>query len=326
MSSQRSEPAELGRLRCGMISFSNGSLQKLKSAEISADEVIGAIEHEAGFLPQIELAYEASIKTVWVTLRPQPKPVFTYDLVKSVTLAQKAIWRLWGAAEQYQASPVRFLAFRGEGPIYTLGGDLDLYLDCLAKADRATLVEYARVVIEAVCWNASSLRGSVITLATIQGKALGGGIDAPRSCNVMIGEQQATFCYPEVKFNHFPITAVSVLSRRLGPQVAHKVLNSGNEYNAEEFEALGGLDAIAPTGEGEEWLRRYATETLPMHAARLSLFTAFHRRAGDFDAELRPLGEMWAERMIRLTPMEISKLQRIVQAQERMLQRVFAHN
>lgn len=150
-----------------MISFSNGSLQKLKSAEISADEVIGAIEHEAGFLPQIELAYEASIKTVWLTICPAPKPVFTYDLLKSVTTVQRAIWSLWGALEKYQNSPVRFLAFRGKGPIFTLGGDLDFYLDCLAKGDREPLVEYARVSIEGACWNASSLRGSVITLATI---------------------------------------------------------------------------------------------------------------------------------------------------------------
>jgi DSF synthase len=307
-----------------MVASSMDTLPSSKLGELDAAEVLGAIEREAGVLPQIELFYEPPIKTVWLTICPQPKPVFTYDLLRSVTAVQKAIWTLWGASESYRASPVRFLAFRAKGPIFTLGGDLDFYLDCLAKGDRAALAEYARVSIEGACWNASSLRGSVITLATIQGKALGGGIDAPRSCNVMIAEQQASFCYPEVKFNHFPITAVSILSRRLGPQSAHKILNSGDEYTAEQFEALGGLEAIAPTGEGENWLRRYATETLPMHAARLSLFLAFHRRAGDLDEELRPLGQMWAERMMRLTPMEISKLQRVVQTQERLLQRVFA--
>jgi DSF synthase len=307
-----------------MASILRDTLPDSKTGEIRAAEVIGAIRHEAGVLPQIDLSYEAAIKTVWLTIRPAPKPVFTYDLLKSVTGVQRAIWTLWGAPEKYQKSPVRFLAFRGEGPIFTLGGDLDFYLDCLAKGDRAGLAEYARVSVEGACWNASSLRGSVITIATVQGKALGGGIDAPRSCNLMIGEERASFCYPEVKFNHFPVTAVGVLCRHMGFRNAQNVLSSGDEYSSEQFCALGGLDAVAKTGEGEDWLRRYAVETLPMHAARLSLFVAFHRRAGDLAAELKPLGEMWVDRMMRLTPLEISKLQRIVQTQERMLQRIFS--
>jgi DSF synthase len=307
-----------------MASISIDTQAVSNSGDISAAEVIGAIRHEAGALPQIDLDYEAAIKTVWLTISPAPKPVFTYDLLNSVTGVQKAIWKLWGGSEKYRRSPVRFLAFRGKGPIFTLGGDLDFYLDCIAKGDRAALAEYARVSMEGACWNASSLRGSVITMATVQGKALGGGIDAPRSCNLMIGEEQATFCYPEVKFNHFPVTAVAVLWRHLGFRNAQSVLASGDEYSSEQFLALGGVDAVTKAGGGEEWLRRYAVETLPMHAARLSLFVAFHRQAGDLAAELEPLGEMWVEHMIRLTPMEISKLQRIVQTQERLLQRIFS--
>ncbi|HYA81042.1 MAG TPA: hypothetical protein VED87_08955, partial [Methylocystis sp.] len=80
------------------------------------------------------------------------------------------------------------------------------------------------------------------------------------------------------------------------------------------------LDAVTPAGEGEDWLRRYARETLQIHSARLALFCAFHRRAGDLEAELRPLAKIWAENLIRLSPLQISKLQRIVLVQERMLQ------
>jgi DSF synthase len=307
-----------------MVAFSNDSPSILKSGDISADEVIGAIEHEAGFLPQIELAYEAPIKAVWVTLRPEPKPVFTYDLLRSLNAVHHAVWTLWGSQESYANSPVRFLAFRGRGPVLTLGGDLDFYLDCLAKGDRAALSEYARASAEGVCWNASSARGAAITLSTVQGKAYGGGIDAPCSCNVVVAEQQASFCYPEVKFNHFPITAVSVLSRRAGARNANKILSSGKEYSVDEFEAMGALDAVAPTGEGENWLRRYAADTLPMHSARLSLFVAFHRNAGKLEEELAPLAKMWTDSMMRLNPMQISRLQRLAQGQERMLQYAFA--
>jgi len=288
--------------------------------EITDTEVIGSIRQAVGALPQIELAYEASIKTLWITLLPQPKPVFTYDVVASVHKVQRAVKGLWGAQESLAVSPVRFLAFRGRGPIYTLGGDLDFYLDCLAKGDREALLDYARVSADCIAWNASCLRGSVITLATIHEKAFGGGIDAPRSCNVLIAERRATFCYPEVAFNHFPIAAVGVLGRRVGARCAHQIIDSGEKYSADDFFALGALDAVTPTGEGEAWLRRYARDSLPIHSARLALFCAFHRQAGDLENELAEFAKVWAENLMRLPPIQIAKLQRIVSIQEKMLQ------
>jgi DSF synthase len=317
-------PARLERPWNAMITIANDARARLSKNAIDAAEVIGMIEREAGALPQIELAYEPDLKLLWLTLRPQPKPVFTYDMVSSVVAVQRAIWSLWGAPEQYNESPVCFLAFRNRGPIATLGGDLDFYLDCLAKGDRAGLAEYARVSVESICWNASSLRGAAITLSTMEGKAFGGGIDAYCSCNVTIAEKQVTFRYPEVKFNHFPITGVSVLSRRVGPRDANTILVTGDEYTAEQFAAMGGLDATPATGEGESWLRRYAAETLPIHVARLALFRGFHNRLGDFEAELQPIAQMWTESMMRLTPMQIWRLQRLVHGQERMLQSTYA--
>lgn len=289
----------------------------------NAADVIGAIQRRAGFLPEVQLAYEPEIRTLWVTIKPELKPVFTLQLLDSLGKIQQTIMDLWGAPEQYHAAPVRFLAFRGTGPFFTLGGDLDFYLDCLAKNDRAALAEYARLSIEGAVRNASGLNGLVVTLSTIHAKAIGGGIDAPRSCNVMIAEEQASFVYPEIKFNHFPITAVAVLSRRMGPRAAERMLMTGEEMTAAEFMEAGALEAVVPTGTGEDWIRKYAAESLPIHAARTALFSAFNRRAGDLRAELEHLGQIWTDCMLRLHPSAISKLQRIAQTQDRMLSRVY---
>lgn len=287
-------------------------------------DVIGEIAREAGALPQIQLSYEAGIKLLWLTIRPQPKPVFTYDMLKSITSVQRALRSLWGGEDDYNSSPVRYLAYRADGPIFSLGGDLDFYLDCLSKADRSAFEEYAEVVLEAVTSNASGVGGSLITLASIQGNALGGGIDAPCSCNFVVAAEHAIFSYPEVKFNHAPITATSVMSRRVGNREAHKMLASGREYTAAQFEALGAIDLVAPSGGSDDSVRRFAADTLPMHSARLTLNDAFYRRAGDLHAELKPLAKLWVESMMRLSPMQISRLQRLAVAQERMMQFIFA--
>lgn len=223
-------------------------------AELATGEVIEAIRHQAGFLPEVQLAYEPDLRLLWVTIKPELKPVFTLQLLDSLGKVQQAVMDLWGAPEQYHNAPVRFLAFRGTGPFFTLGGDLDFYLDCLAKNDRPALAEYARLSVEDALRNASGLNGLAVTLSTIHAKAIGGGIDAPRSCNVMIAEEQASFVYPEIKFNHFPITAVGLLSRRMGPRAAERMLQSGEEMSAAEFMAAGGLEAVVPTGTGEDWI------------------------------------------------------------------------
>lgn len=296
---------------------------RVAPALLESCDVIDAIRYKAGFLPEVELAYEATIKTLWVTIRPELKPVFTLQLLDSLVKIQSAIFALWGAPDQYHRAPVRFLAFRGTGPFFTLGGDLDFYLDCLAKNDRAALSEYARLSAEGAIWNSGGLNGLVVTLSTIHAKAIGGGIDAPRSCNVMIAEEQASFVYPEIKFNHFPITAVAILSRRMGPRAAEKLLMSGEEMSAQAFMEAGGLEAVVPTGTGEAWIRKYCADALPIHAAKTALFAAFNRRAGDLREELAHLGQIWADCMLRLSPSAISKLQRIAQTQDRMLARVY---
>ena len=293
------------------------------AAVLESCEVIDAIRHRAGFLPEVQLAYEPEIRMLWVTIKPELKPVFTLQLLDSLGKIQQAIMALWGAPDQYHRAPVRFLAFRGTGPFFTLGGDLDFYLDCLAKNDRAALAEYARLSIEGAVANASGLDGLVVTLSTIHAKAIGGGIDAPRSCNIMIAEEQASFVYPEIKFNHFPITAVAVLSRRMGPLAAERMLLSGEELSAAAFMDAGGLEAVVPAGSGENWIRKYAADALPTHAARTALFSAFNRRAGDLREELAHLGQIWTDCMLRLNPSAISKLQRIAQTQDRMLARVY---
>jgi len=287
-----------------------------------ADDVVGQIRQNAGHLPQIELDFDAALNLLWVTIVPEPKPIFTFELLNSLGKVQQAIMDLWGS--RYIDCPVRFLAFRGRGPIFTLGGDLDFYLDCLAKNDRTAMLEYARISGEDAARNASCLGGLTITLSTIHAKAIGGGIDAPRSCNLMIAEEQSSFCYPEVKFNHFPITAIAVLGRKMGNSAALKMLHSGEELTAQAFFDAGGLDAVVPNGTGIEWIEKYAKETLPIHAARLALFSAFHRRTGNMKEELQHLGEAWVDNMMRLSPTAIAKLQRIAQTQDKMLARLYA--
>lgn len=295
------------------------ALRQYELPEPRAEEVIGAIRAASGPLPQLELSYEPEIRTLWLTLKPEPKPVFTLPIISSVLKVQRSIIKLW---QESTERPIQFLAYRGSGSLFSLGGDLDYYLDCLARGDRAGLADYAARATDVILNNSTGLDGMVVTLATVHAKALGGGIDPARACNVMIGEERATFCYPEINYNHFPISAVPILSRHTGPIEAERILLSGAEYTARAFFERGALDEVVPNGTGEDAIRDYAKRCLPTQKARVALFAAFSRRAGGLDSDLKDAAADWVNHIFSLRPIEISKLQRIAAAQERMLSRM----
>jgi DSF synthase len=288
-------------------------------AGVASTGVVEDIIAHAGVLPQVSLDYESEILTLWITLRPEPKPVFTLPLIESVGRVQDTIMELWGRDD---SRPVRYVAYRSPGSIFSLGGDLDYYLDCLRANDRAGLRRYADQATKVIRLNRSGLEGSVITLTKVGGKAIGGGIDPARACNVMIAEEDATFSYPEINFNHFPISAVPVLSRHTGPIEAERILLSGDEYSAREFMAKGAVDEVVGCGTGDDWIRNYARRTLNTHGARVALIAAFNEQAGDMFGPLSACARSWTDHILNLKPVEIAKLQRIAAAQERMMSRM----
>ena len=289
--------------------------------ESSADETVALIMRKAGPTQQLSLDYEPALRLMWMTIRPEPKPIFTYDLLESINKVQRAIVDLW--SDDPANCPIRFMAYRSVGPIFTLGGDLEFYLDCLARGDLGGLRDYARLSAEGVIHNMTGLNGLAISIATVSGKGLGGGIDASRSCNIMVAEEQATLGYPEVVFNHFPILAAPILSRRIGGFKAQQLLMEGGEFSASDFYDRGLLDAVVPNGTGEDWVRKYAKDNAASHGARVALFNDFLHRGGDAVEEVNAAAEHWANYMFSMKPTDIARLQKIALMQDRMLLRLY---
>ncbi|MEF2070757.1 crotonase/enoyl-CoA hydratase family protein [Consotaella aegiceratis] len=281
--------------------------------------LVDRIHDMTGALPQIQLMYEENFALLWIVMRPEPKPVFTLPLVDSVRKVQRALAQLLDGDD---CPPLSFLAFRTAGPVFSLGGDLDFYLECLANNDRAGLEEYAQVASDVIVGNYTGLGGRVTTIAAVHARALGGGIDPARACHIMIAEESASFCYPEVNYNHFPIAAVPVLARRAGRLEAERILLSGATFSAEEFRQRGVVDEVVPDGGSAAWVRKYAKDTAASRRARISISLAFNAMSADLESQLAASSALWVEHMLSLEIPEVSKLKRIVTAQERMLARL----
>ena len=303
---------------CPMADLLTASPAQAPAAAPGDPDVAAWLQEFAGPLPQLVLRFEPAASLLWLELKAEPKPVFTLTLIESVARAQDAVIRF---NDRFPDRPILFLAYHAAGEVFSLGGDLDFYLDCLATNDREGLARYARLATRVIHRNTTGLEGRVITLASVHARALGGGIDPARACNVMVAEEPATFCYPEINYNHVPISAVPVLVRRAGALEAERILTSGETYSSAEMLAKGVLDAVVPQGGGRDWIRRFTAKAANSHKARMMLFHAFNARFGDLERELGEAADTWVRHIMTLSPLEISKLQRIAQAQERMLLR-----
>jgi DSF synthase len=196
---------------------------------------------------------------------------------------------------------------------YNLGGDLELFRQLIQARDRAGLLAYGHKCIDALYANMRAFDGPVTTISLVQGNALGGGIEAALSSDVLIAERGTRMGFPEILFNLFPgMGAYSLLSRRLNPRHAERMILSGDLYDAETLYEMGVVDMLAEPGEGElavyDHVRR---ENRTRNGSRAMRKVRERVHAVTFE-ELRDIVEIWVETALQLEQRDLRMMQRLV--------------
>jgi DSF synthase len=216
-------------------------------------------------------------------------------------------------------SHLRYLVVGSTVPnIFNLGGDLSLFASLIRSSDRDGLRAYARSCIDVVYKNAIGYDLPIITIAMVQGDALGGGFEAALSCNVIVAERSAKFGLPEILFNLFPgMGAYSFLSRRIGAVEAEKMILSGKVYDAEELHAMGIIDILVDDGQAPAAIRSYVARHSRRHNAEHSVYRVRQKVEPIRYEELCDVGDIWVEAALSLSEADLRKMERITLAQER---------
>ncbi|QDS34231.1 enoyl-CoA hydratase/isomerase family protein [Brevibacillus brevis] len=90
-----------------------------------------------------------------------------------------------------------------------------------------------------------------LTIAVINGYALGGGCELALTCDLRIAEQHALIGVPEVKLGLLPgAGGTQRLPRLIGEAKAKELLFTGEHITAEEAMRIGLVNRVVPTGEG----------------------------------------------------------------------------
>jgi len=93
---------------------------------------------------------------------------------------------------------------------------------------------------------------SRISIAAVDGLALGGGLELALACTLRIGSERATFGLPEVKLGLIPgAGGTQRLPRLVGRGRALDMMLTGRRFDAAEAHAIGLIDRLVAPGEAE---------------------------------------------------------------------------
>ncbi len=267
----------------------------------------------------LDVHIDPETRTYWCTMLPQGRGSFSPEMLRDMRGVQCSIKQMFTERAHEPRQPFDYFVVNSRVPgTFNLGGDLGLFADKIRAGDREALREYAYTCIKVVHTSHISFDVPVVTLALVQGDALGGGFECAMSMDMIVAERSAKLGLPEIMFNLFPgMGAYSFLSRRLDAARAEKMILSGRIYTAEELHEMGIVDILAEDGEGEQAVREYIDKHAYRHNAYRAVFQARKRvNPVTFD-ELRDITDIWVEAALGLSEGDLRRMTRLMAAQDR---------
>jgi DSF synthase len=267
---------------------------------------------------ELDIRYEPEHRAIWCYLRPTSRPCYTPELLAELEHFHRTIeQRTKLDAETGERDRLCFLVIASRVPgVFSLGGDLSLFLKLIRAREQEGLFHYAKSCIDLL-----HLRYHlpITTISLVQGDALGGGFEAALTSRVIIAERRAQMGLPEILFNLFPgMGAYSLLARRLDPARAERLILSGRMYSTEELYEKGVVDILAENDQGEEAVHAYMKKYMrasngydAIHKVR----QIYHPISYD---ELMRIVNIWIDAALQLNERDLRVMERIARAQEKL--------
>ena len=139
-----------------------------------------------------------------------------------------------------------------------------------------------------------------VTVAAVQGAALGGGAELATFCDLVVASESATIGQPEIKVGVFPPIAALHYPVRVGAQRALQLLLSGQVIGAAEALRIGLVDRVAPPDKLGETVEAEIARFTAQSAAVLRLTKRAVREAAGapFEIALSRLEDLYQHELM----------------------------
>ena len=192
----------------------------------------------AQFYDQLVTEFNEDTGVMWCYMNPYPRPCFTSQLLEDLNGFLQAVRnKVSSEIREKGSSSIKYIVFGSYKPgIFSLGGDLAFFTECIADEDRDKLSDYMRLSIDVMYSIYTNMDVPITTISLIRGNALGAGFEGALSCDYVVVEESVQMGFPEVLFNMFPgMGAYSFLARRIDPVRVERMILSGRIFSANEL-------------------------------------------------------------------------------------------
>ncbi len=260
---------------------------------------------------QLSAYYEADRRTVWMMLQAQPRPCFNHALIEEI---MNLSWLV-----RQSGFVVDFWVTGSLVPdMYNTGGDLQFFVECIQNGRREALRAYARACVDCVHAASRGFDTGAITLAMVEGSALGGGFEAALAHHFVLAQRDARLGFPEIAFNLFPgMGGYSLVARRSGMKLAEELIYRGESHTAEWYEQHGLVDTLFEPGQGYVATRTFIDTLQPKMNGVRAMLRARTRVLQLPRSELMDITEDWVDAAFCLEPKDIAYMERLVMLQNR---------
>jgi methylglutaconyl-CoA hydratase len=97
-------------------------------------------------------------------------------------------------------------------------------------------------------------------VAVVRGPARAGGVGLLAACDVVVAAESATFAFSEVRLGIVPAVISAVVLPRMVPHVAHRLMLTGNVFDAATAATGGLVDLVVPDADVDGEVRAQLVE------------------------------------------------------------------
>jgi enoyl-CoA hydratase/carnithine racemase len=134
---------------------------------------------------------------------------------------------------------------------FCAGADLRELYQWIREYGQVEVATHAREYLERIHSVMNALDSSPLTtIAAVHGVTFGGGFELALTCDLIIADKMARFCFPELRLGLIPgYGGIPRLKRDLGNAVVRDLLLTGRSFNATKAQQIGLVSQVV--GEGE---------------------------------------------------------------------------
>ena len=232
-------------------------------------------------MPTVTLAIDDEVARVTIERSPA-------NLLDTATLEE-----LNSALLAVRAQPkLKVVVLRGAGGIFSDGMDL-------AEHTRERVQRLFQVFMRTF----ETIRSlKVVSIAAVEGRALGAGFELALGCNLFAATETATFALTQTRAGLIPAVAAAILPRIAPRRRAMEWILTGNMISARRLEHDGVINRLFPEDNFDDMLDAFIGELTSkskpvLHLAREAQFEAYYTT---FPEALNAIQKLYLQELIEL--------------------------